>query len=68
MEQQILETLRAQADRLDEIQQSVEKVRKYFMWSLIAMLLTIVLPLIGLVVIIPIFLQQFSKSLEGTLF
>lgn len=45
-----------QDQKLDAIYKSVEKTRKYFMWTLIISLLVIVLPLIGLVFAIPAFL------------
>ena len=43
--------------KLDAILVSTEKTRKYFLWTLIISIVMIVLPLIGLVFVIPIFLK-----------
>jgi hypothetical protein len=47
--------------KLEEIYKSVEKTRKSFTWTLIISLLFIILPLIGLVFVIPKFLEYFSN-------
>ncbi len=62
MEQDILKKIEDQNRKLDAIYQSVEKTRKYFMWTLIVTLITVVLPLIGLVFAVPIFLQTLNFS------
>ncbi|PIU79107.1 MAG: hypothetical protein COS72_01270 [Candidatus Moranbacteria bacterium CG06_land_8_20_14_3_00_43_56] len=49
--------------RVEEIYISVEKTRKYFLWTLIITVVMIVLPLIGLAIVIPIFMQTLSSSL-----
>ncbi len=49
--------------RVEEIYISVEKTRKYFLWTLIITIMMIVLPLIGLVIVIPIFMRTLSSSL-----
>ncbi len=54
---EVLKHLEAQEKRLDAIYASVEKTRKYFMWTLIITFAMIVLPLIGLVFAIPVFLS-----------
>jgi len=48
---------------VEEIYISVEKTRKYFLWTLIITVVMIVLPLIGLAIVIPIFMQTLSSSL-----
>jgi len=63
MEQEILEKIEKQERRIEEIYVSVEKTRKYFLWTLIITAATIILPLIGLAIVIPIFLQTFSTTL-----
>lgn len=60
----IAQKLEAQAARLEQIYASVEKTRKYFLASLIVTLAIVVLPLIGLMVIIPQFLGTYSATLE----
>lgn len=63
MEQEILEKIDRQEKRIEEIYVSVEKTRKYFLWTLIITAATIVLPLIGLAIVIPIFLRTLSTTL-----
>ena len=69
MEQDILKKLdelassaNEQEKRIDDIYKSVEKTRKYFMWTLIVTVATIVLPLIGLMVAIPWFLKTMTSA------
>lgn len=63
MEQEILEKIDRQEKRIEEIYVSVEKTRKYFLWTLIITAATIILPLIGLAIVIPIFLRTLSTTL-----
>ena len=44
--------------KLDATFRSAEKTRKYFMWTLIAGAVTVVLPLIGIAIIAPIYLNS----------
>lgn len=62
MEQDILQKFESQEKKLEEIYKSVKKMRKYFLWTLIVTVLTIVLPLIALVFIIPWFLGIMSSA------
>lgn len=61
MEEEILKKIEAQDKKLENIYNSVEKTRKYFLWTLIITIVVIVLPLIGLMLIIP----QFLSILDG---
>ena len=65
MEQEALKKLEEQGQKIDEIYMSVEKTRKYFMWTLILTLAFFILPLIGLVFAIPSFLSTYSTALQG---
>ncbi len=51
--------------KIDAIYVSVEKTRKYFMWTLIISVALFVLPLIGLVFAIPAFMNNYVGSLQG---
>ena len=62
MEQEILKKLEEQEQKIDAIYKSVEKLRKYFLWTLIVTVVTIVLPLIALVSIIPWFLSTMTSA------
>jgi len=57
MEEEILKKLEEQEKKIEAIYVSVEKTRKYFLWTLIITVVAIVLPLIGLVFAIPYFLD-----------
>ncbi|HRZ95035.1 MAG TPA: hypothetical protein P5262_00535 [Candidatus Moranbacteria bacterium] len=62
MEQEILEKFKKQSKKLDEIYSSVERTRKYFLWTLIATIVAFILPLLGLVVAIPWFLKTMTSA------
>ncbi len=62
MEQEILNRLRAQDELLQKIYTSAEKTRKYFMWTLIISVAVVVLPLLGLVFVIPTFLATIGGA------
>jgi hypothetical protein len=63
--EEILRKLQEQEAKVDAIWRSVEKTRKYFKWTLIVTLVTIVLPLIGLIFVIPVFLKTLNFSSLG---
>ena len=57
MEEDILKKLEAQDKKLEEIYDSVEKMRKYFLWTFIITIAAIILPLIGILFLLPKFLD-----------
>jgi len=57
--------LQAQEKMLLDIYISVEKTRKYFMWTLIITIIMFVLPLIGLLLVIPGFISTYSSIYSG---
>lgn len=57
---EVLRKLEENEKKLDAIYKSVERTRKYFLWTLVITIVIIVLPLIGLVFIIPKFLSTLS--------
>lgn len=59
-EKEILEKIEYNQKRLDEIYISVERTRKYFLWALVITIVAVVLPLIGLLTIIPQFLRMIT--------
>lgn len=59
MEEKILELEK----KLDAIYVSVEKTRKYFLWTLILTLVLFFLPLLGLVFAIPVFVNGLTSGL-----
>lgn len=62
--------LRARLDSQDQaitaIYASAEKSRKYFLWTLIITIVTIVLPMIGLIFAIPMIMDTFNSALAGS--
>ncbi|TSD00962.1 MAG: Uncharacterized protein Athens071425_524 [Parcubacteria group bacterium Athens0714_25] len=65
MEQDILEKFKQQDEKLEQIFVSVEKTRKYFLWTMIISIGAVLLPLIGLIAIIPWFLSTMSSAYSG---
>ncbi len=64
MEKEILEKLKEQEEKIDKIYQSVERTRKYFLFTLIATAVMFVLPIIGLIFMIPKLLGLYSDILS----
>jgi hypothetical protein len=64
-ENQILEILKENQKLIKQTYESVEKTRKYFLFTAIATILMFILPLIGLIIIIPMFLNSYVGSFEG---
>lgn len=61
MEQDILKKLEQQDKKLEAIYRSVEKTRRYLLWTLIITVAVFVFPLIGLLFVIPSFLKLYSN-------
>ncbi len=70
MEQEILKRLEMQdaaiQAKVDAIYQSVEKTRKYMLWTGIVTIALIVLPAIGLVFALPAFVGQLNSEISLT--
>lgn len=49
---------------IESIYTSVEKTRKYFMWSLIITVVFLVLPLIAMVFVIPFAINSYTQVLN----
>ncbi|PIR86970.1 MAG: hypothetical protein COU11_03065 [Candidatus Harrisonbacteria bacterium CG10_big_fil_rev_8_21_14_0_10_49_15] len=62
MDQEISAKFAEQDKKLDAIFKSTERTRKIFTWTLWITIIMIVLPLIGLVFIIPVFINTLSTS------
>jgi type IV secretory pathway component VirB8 len=67
MEQEILNKFAEQEKKLDAIYVSVEKTRKYFLWTMIISIATVVLPILGLIIMIPWMLKIVSSAYGGLL-
>ena len=62
MDQEIMQKLAELEKKLDLVYASIEKMRKYFFWTMIVTIVTIVLPLIALIVVIPWFLGIMTNA------
>lgn len=60
MEPEILKKLEEQEKRIHDIFVSVERTRKYFLWTLIISIAVLVLPLVGIVLLLPTVLSTIS--------
>jgi len=60
MEEEILKKIVEQEEKINAIYDSVEKTRKYFLWMLIVTVAMIVIPIIGLIFVIPQFLNIYN--------
>jgi len=72
MEQEVLKKFEelassasAQDARIEAIYRSTEKTRRYILWHLIINIVVIILPLLGLVFIIPWFLKIMTSAYSG---
>jgi type II secretory pathway component PulF len=66
-EETILEMVSRNQELLQKTYKSAEKTRKYLLYTAIITILMIILPVIGLLLIIPQFLQTYSDMTEGML-
>lgn len=55
---EVIKRLEEQDKKLDAIYKSVERTRKYFLWTLIVTIVVIVLPLIVLIFAVPTLLKS----------
>lgn len=65
MENNIENRLTAQEEKINAILNSVRKIEKYFRITLWVTILMFVVPLLGLLLIIPAFIASYTISLEG---
>jgi len=63
MENETLDLVRKQDEKIDAIYKSVEKTRKYILVVTIATIVAFVLPLVGLLFVIPSFISSYSDLL-----
>ena len=64
-ENEILEIVKENQRLAKQTYESAEKTRKYFLYTAIATVLMFILPIIGLIIIIPMFLNSYIGSFEG---
>jgi TRAP-type mannitol/chloroaromatic compound transport system permease small subunit len=64
MEQEILQKISEQQIKIDKIYESVEKMRKYFLWTFILSLVFFILPLIAMIFVLPSFINNYLGTLS----
>ncbi len=64
MDQDILKKFEEQEVKLEKIWHSVEKTRKYFLWTIIITVVTFVLPLLVFAVLIPKILSVYTSTIN----
>jgi len=52
-------------EKVDRVYESVEKTRKYFLWTMIISVAVIVIPLIIMMFVLPSFISNYTSSLSG---
>ncbi len=62
----ISKELQDQRQMIEKIYVSVEKTRKYFMWTTIISVAFFVLPLIAMLFVIPSFISTYSGLIDGS--
>lgn len=65
MDNDISQKFAEQAEKLDRIYSSTERMRKYFLWTLIISVVFIILPLLGIALILPNYVQTLLSAGAG---
>lgn len=65
MDQEIKNKLTEQALKIDAIYTSVEKSRKYFLITMWITILAIVLPILGIGILAPAFINSYTSALNS---
>lgn len=60
--EELLKKIEEQQIKIDAMYVSVEKLRKYFLWTLIITIATIVLPIVAMMLILPSLLSTLSGA------
>ncbi|MEI7891406.1 MAG: hypothetical protein WCI36_05595 [bacterium] len=60
--EEVLKKIQEQQVKIDAMYESVEKLRKYFLWTLIITVVTIVLPIVAMMFILPSLLNTLTGA------
>ena len=61
MDQELVKKIDELAQKVDDVQKTVAQLRTYFLWAMIISIAVIVLPMIGLVFVVPQFLDTYKN-------
>ncbi len=64
MDEYIIKKIKEQEEKLDKIYISVEKTRKYFLFTMIGTLLIFIIPVVVILILIPRILSFYSGVLN----
>lgn len=67
MEPDIQNKLTVLEAKLDGVQASIDKIRRYFQIITWVTIIMVVLPLLGLLIAIPAFIRSYTSTFEGLL-
>ncbi|MCF7845398.1 MAG: hypothetical protein K9M12_01365 [Candidatus Pacebacteria bacterium] len=62
MEKDILKKIEEQDQKIDEINNNVKKIKKVLFWKFIITLIVVILPIIGISIAIPKFLEALTNT------
>jgi hypothetical protein len=62
MEKDILKKIEEQDQKIDEINNNVKKIKKVLFWKFIITVIVVVLPIIGISIAIPKFLEVLTNT------
>ncbi|HVS79495.1 MAG TPA: hypothetical protein VHF05_00795 [Candidatus Paceibacterota bacterium] len=65
MDEEISKKIDVLESRIIEMNATVDKLRKYFLWTLIITVALFVLPLLAMGFVIPFFMNTYVSSLQG---
>jgi hypothetical protein len=65
MDEEISKKIDVLESRIIEMNETVDKLRKYFLWTLIITVALFVLPLLAMGFVIPFFMNTYVSSLQG---
>ncbi|MST04335.1 MAG: hypothetical protein EXS49_02090 [Candidatus Pacebacteria bacterium] len=65
--EEVLKKIAENTEKIDKIYKSVEKTRKYFFWTMVITIATVVVPLIVLAFVVPAFLKTYIGGFNGLL-
>jgi hypothetical protein len=63
--EKLLAKVEDQGRKIDEIHESVAKIRSYMFWTAVTTVVFFVLPLVGLAFAIPFYLKTLTAGLSG---
>ena len=65
MDDEILKQLKENQVLLEKTYKTVERLKKYFMWTLIITVITVILPIIGLMLLLPTLMGSLGGGILG---